>query len=374
RLYRPFPAAELVAAIPGSVRSVAVLDRTKEPGSEGEPLYLDVVSALAEAVADGARPTMPRVVGGRYGLSSKEFTPGMVAGVFSALAQGNPPRPFTRGITDDVSGTSITYDAGLDIEDTDTVRAVFYGIGSDGTVGANKNTIKILGQDRYAQAYFVYDSKKSGGTTISHLRFGPHPIAAPYLVTAAQFVGVHHEGLLDTLDVMAVAEPGAVVLLNTTTPSEHVWASLSRSVQAAIVDKGLRLFAINADKVAADAGLPGRTNTVLQTCFFAISGVLPRDEAIERIKAAIRSTYARRGPDIIARNEAAVDAAVAHLSEIDVTAGAQSARDGAPLIPDHAPQFVREVTAAMMGGRGDDLPVSALPADGTYPSGTTAYE
>src|SRR5690606_18290959 len=246
--------------------------------------------------------------------------------------------------------------------------------GSDGTVGANKNTIKILGQDRYAQAYFVYDSKKSGGTTISHLRFGPHPIAAPYLVTAAQFVGVHHEGLLDTLDVMAVAEPGAVVLLNTTTPSEQVWASLSRSVQAANVDKGLRLFAINADKVAADAGLPGRTNTVLQTCFFAISGVLPRDEAIERIKAAIRSTYARRGPDIIARNEAAVDAAVAHLSEIDVTAGAQSARDGAPLIPDHAPQFVREVTAAMMGGRGDDLPVSALPADGTYPSGTTAYE
>src|SRR5690606_24556711 len=215
RLYRPFPAEQLVAALPESVRAVAVLDRTKEPGSGGEPLYLDVVAALAEAVATGQRARLPRLVGGRYGLSSTEFTPGMVAGGFAALARPEPPHRFTVGITDDVSGTSIDYDAGLDIEDDDTVRAVFYGIGSDGTVGANKNTIKILGEDRYAQAYFVYDSKKSGGTTISHLRFGPHPIAAPYLVTAAQFVGVPHERLLVTLDVLDVAAPGAVVLLHT---------------------------------------------------------------------------------------------------------------------------------------------------------------
>ena len=374
RLYRPFPAAELVAAIPSTARAVAVLDRTKEPGSGGEPLYLDVVAALAEAVAIGERATMPRVVGGRYGLSSKEFTPGMVAGVFTALARPEPPRRFTVGITDDVSGTSIDYDAGLDIEDEETVRAVFFGIGSDGTVGANKNTIKILGEDRYAQAYFVYDSKKSGGSTISHLRFGPHPIAAPYLVRAARFVGVHHEGLLDSLDVLDVASPGAVVLLNTSTPPEEVWAALSRPVQGTIVDKGLRLFAIDADKVARDAGLPGRTNTVLQTCFFAISGVLPSDEAIERIKSAIRSTYARRGPEIVSRNEAAVDAAVAHLHEIDVSAGTRSTHDRPTLVPTHAPEFVRGVTAAMMAGRGDDLPVSALPVDGTYPSGTTAYE
>ncbi len=374
RLYRPFPAEQLVAAIPATARAVAVLDRTKEPGSGGEPLYLDVVAALAEAVAGGERPGMPRVTGGRYGLSSKEFTPGMVAGVFAALARPEPPRRFTVGITDDVSGTSIDYDAGLDIEDRATVRAVFYGIGSDGTVGANKNTIRILGEDRYAQAYFVYDSKKSGGTTISHLRFGPHPIAAPWLVTAAQFVGVHHEGLLDTLDVLAVAEPGAVVLLNTATPAEQVWASLSAPVQDAIASRKLRLFAINADRVAADAGLPGRTNTVLQTCFFAISGVLPKDEAIERIKQAIRKTYARRGADIVQRNEAAVDAAVAHLHEIDVSAGTRSTRARPPLIPDDAPAFVRGVTALMMAGRGDDLPVSALPVDGTWPSGTTAYE
>ncbi len=374
RLYRPFPAEQLVAALPESVRAVAVLDRTKEPGSGGEPLYLDVVAALAEAVATGQRARLPRIVGGRYGLSSKEFTPGMVAGVFAALARPEPPHRFTVGITDDVSGTSIDYDAGLDIEDDDTVRAVFYGIGSDGTVGANKNTIKILGEDRYAQAYFVYDSKKSGGTTISHLRFGPHPIAAPYLVTAAQFVGVHHERLLDTLDVLDVAAPGAVVLLNTATPVDEVWTSLSRSVQDAILAKGLRLFVIDADKVARDAGLPGRTNTVLQTCFFAISGVLPRDEAIERIKSAIRHTYARRGQEIVSRNEAAVDAAVAHLHEVHVSPETRSTHEPPPLIPEHAPEFVRTVTATMMGGRGDALPVSALPVDGTFPSGTTAYE
>ncbi|MGA8045817.1 MAG: pyruvate:ferredoxin (flavodoxin) oxidoreductase [Dermatophilaceae bacterium] len=376
RLYRPFPAAELCAAIPASARAVAVLDRTKEPGSEGEPLFLDVVSALSEAVARGERATMPRVVGGRYGLSSKEFTPGMVAGVFAALARKEPPRRFTVGINDDISHTSIPYDAGLDIEEDDTIRAVFYGIGSDGTVGANKNTIKILGadEDRYAQAYFVYDSKKSGGTTVSHLRFGPHPIAAPYLVSAAGFVGVHDAGLLDTLDVLAVAAPGAVVLLNTAVPTDEVWSGLTRSVQEAIVAKGLRLFVVDADLVAREAGLPGRTNTVLQTCFFAISGVLPREEAIERIKGAIRSTYARRGPDVVARNEAAVDAALAHLHEVDVTAGAASTTSSPALVPADAPTFVRDVTAAMMAGRGDELPVSALPVDGTYPSGTTAYE
>lgn len=372
RLFRPFPASELVEAIPHTASAVAVLDRTKEPGSGGEPLYLDVVAALAEAAADG-RP-MPRVVGGRYGLSSKEFTPGMVAGVYAALASDALPRRFTVGITDDVSGTSIDYDAGLDIEEDETVRAVFFGIGSDGTVGANKNTIKILGEDRYAQAYFVYDSKKSGGSTISHLRFGPHPIRAPYLVTAAEFVGIHHQGLLDTLDPLAIAADGGVVLLNTGTPTEQVWGSLTRAVQEAVVAKNLRLFAIDADKVARDAGLPGRTNTVLQTCFFAISGVLPREEAIERIKVAIRKTYARRGPDIVERNEAAVDATLANLHEIDVSSGTGSTSAAPPVVPDAAPGFVKDVTAAMMTGRGDSLPVSALPVDGTYPSGTTAFE
>ena len=376
RLYRPFPAAELLDALAGSVRQVAVLDRTKEAGSHGEPLYLDVVATLAEAHERGQRASLPRVIGGRYGLSSKELTPGMVAGVFAELALAQPRRRFTLGITDDVGGTSLSYDRDLDIEDPQTLRAVFYGLGSDGTVGANKNTIKILGADEdvYAQAYFVYDSKKSGGLTVSHLRFGPHPISAPYLVSRAGFIGCHHLGLLDTVDVLACAEEGATLLLNAPQPPEEVWDAISGPVQQEIIDKRLRLYAVDAASVARLAGLPGRTNTVLQTCFFAVSGVLPADRAIAAVKASIRATYGRRGAEVVRRNEAAVDATLAALHEIPVPSTRSSERELPDVVPPHAPEFVRTVTAEMMAGRGDALPVSVLPVDGTYPSGTTAYE
>ena len=316
RLYRPFPAAELVAALPSTVESVAVLDRTKEPGSQGEPLFLDVLASLSEAHARGDLAAMPRIIGGRYGLSSKEFTPGMVAGIFTELAAESPRTRFTIGISDDVGHTSLSYDPDLDVEDPATLRAVFFGIGSDGTVGANKNTVKILAEDPlvHAQAYFVYDSKKSGGLTISHLRFGPHPIAAPWLVTKAGFVGVHDFTMLDKVDVLSTARDGATVLLNVPRPSDQVWDALPGPVQQTIVDRRLRLFAIDADAVARAAGLPGRTNTVLQTAFFAISGVLPQEEALERVKATIRKTYGRRGAEVVRRNEVAVDSAVAALA------------------------------------------------------------
>ncbi|HET9020941.1 MAG TPA: pyruvate:ferredoxin (flavodoxin) oxidoreductase [Ornithinibacter sp.] len=375
RLYRPFPAAELLAALPSTVRGIAVLDRTKEPGSNGEPLFLDVLTSLAEAHQRGDLDVLPRVIGGRYGLSSKEFTPGMVVAVLDELEAPEPRPRFTVGITDDVGGTSLPWDADLLIEDPQTLRAVFYGIGSDGTVGANKNTIKILGSDPavYAQAYFVYDSKKSGGLTVSHLRFGPHPIRAPYLVSQAGFVGCHHLGLLDRIDVLESAGPGATLLLNASQPPDEVWDALPRPVQQGIIDKRLRLWTIDADAVARHAGLPGRTNTVLQTCFFAISGVVPRDEAIAKVKAAIGKTYARRGSEVVRRNEAAVDATLVALHEVPVPSRT-SGHELPPVVPAHAPEFVRTVTAAMMAGAGDSLPVSALPIDGTYPSGTTAYE
>jgi pyruvate-ferredoxin/flavodoxin oxidoreductase len=375
RLYRPFPARALVEALPASARRIAVLDRTKEPGSIGEPLFLDVVAALTEAHEDGAR-VLPRVSGGRYGLSSKEFTPGMVAGVFEELARERPRRHFTVGITDDVSGTSLTYDASLDIEPPDTVRAVFFGLGADGTVGANKNTIKILGSEEHlhAQGYFVYDSKKSGAQTVSHLRFGPRPIRAPYLVQRASFVGCHQFGLLEQVDVLARAAPGATLLLNCRHPPEEVWEALSRPVQEQILAKRIAVYAINAGRIAREVGLAGRVNIVLQTCFFAISGVLPRDEAITKIKDAIAKTYGRRGEEVVRRNQAAVDRALAGLHRIEVPDRVTTTRELPPLVPAYAPEFVRTVTAAMMAGRGDDLPVSALPADGTYPSGTTAYE
>ena len=376
RLYRPFPAAELVAALPPSVEAVAVLDRTKEPGSNGEPLFLDVVTSLSEAHSRGDLARMPRVIGGRYGLSSKEFTPGMVAGIFAELATASPRPRFTIGISDDVGGMSLPYEADLDIEDPATLRAVFYGIGSDGTVGANKNTVKILAADPqvHAQAYFVYDSKKSGGLTVSHLRFGPHPIAAPWLVTKAGFVGIHAVTLLDKVDVLSTAQDGATLLLNAPQPPEQVWDALPAPVQQEIVDRRLRLFAIDADAVAREAGLPGRTNTVLQAAFFAISGVLPRDEALKRVKATIRKTYGRRGREVVRRNEAAVDSTVAALAEIPVPANAGMGHELPPAVPDDAPAFVRTVIGEMMAGRGDALPVSALPVDGTFPSGTTAYE
>ncbi len=375
RLYRPFPAAALTQALPQSVRQVAVLDRTKEPGSFGEPLFLDALAALSESHADGAREHMPVVIGGRYGLSSKEFSPGMVAGVLAELGRERPKRRFTVGINDDVSGTSLPYEAALDIEPAENVRVVFFGLGADGTVGANKNTIKILGDEGLqAQAYFVYDSKKSGSQTISHLRFGSHPIQAPYLVSAASFVGCHHFGLLERSEVLDRAAPGATLLLNTHHAADQVWDALTREVQEQILAKELKLYVIDAGKIARDAGLAGRTNTVLQTCFFAISGVMEPDRAIESIKKSIAKTYGRRGAEVVERNQTAVDRSLEGLHRVQLPAHASSTRKAKPAVPADAPEFVRTVTAVMMDGHGDTLPVSALPVDGTYPSGTTKYE
>ena len=375
-LFRPFPVRALLDALPATASRIAVLDRTKEPGSNGEPLFLDVVAALAEAHTDGERATMPVVTGGRYGLSSKEVTPAMIAGVFAELARERPRRRFTVGITDDVSGLSLPYDRSLDIEPADTVRAVFFGLGSDGTVGANKNTIKILGAEEKlnAQGYFVYDSKKSGSQTVSHLRFGPQPIRAPYLVEQASFVGCHHFGLLDRVDVLGRAAPGATLLLDCALPPGEVWDALPRPVQEKILAKNVVVYAINAAPIARDVGLAGRTNTILQTCFFAISGVLPRDEAITKIKTAIAKTYGRRGQEVVEKNQLAVDRTLEGLHQIEVPGRVTSTREMPAMVPADAPEFVRTVTAEMMAGRGDELPVSALPVDGTYPSGTTAYE
>jgi pyruvate-ferredoxin/flavodoxin oxidoreductase len=374
-LYRPFSAADFIAALPQSVRAVAVLDRCKEPGGTGEPLYQDVVAALAQAVATGARKTMPRVIGGRYGLSSKDFHPGMVKAVFDEAAKPEPRNDFTVGIDDDVSGTSLRYDRDFDIEPSETTRAVFFGLGSDGTVGANKNSVKLLAEDadRFAQGYFVYDSHKSGAETISHLRFGGEPIRAPYLIRHADFVACHRFEFLAKRDVLAAARPGGIFLLNAPFAAETVWNALPRPVQRHIMEKHLRFFVIDATKVAQDLGLGPRINTILQTCFFAISEIMPRDEAIAAIKTSIEKAYGRKGGAIIKKNFAAVDAAVEHLHEVTVPAELTGAPNP-PLVPDDAPAFVRTVTAAMMEGRGDDIPVSALPIDGTFPSGTTAYE
>jgi pyruvate-ferredoxin/flavodoxin oxidoreductase len=375
RLYRPFPAQALAQALPQTVRRVAVLDRTKEPGSHGEPLFLDVLAALSDAHDEGEREQSPAVTGGRYGLSSKELSPAMVAGIFEDLARGKPKRRFTIGITDDVSGSSLPYDPALDIEPAETVRAVFFGLGSDGTVGANKNTIKILGDEGLqAQGYFVYDSKKSGSQTISHLRFGPEPIRAPYLVSNASFVGCHQYGLLERPEVLDRAARGATLLLNTHHPPDRVWDTLARQVQQRMLEKQIELYMIDAGAIARAAGLAGRTNTVLQTCFFAISGVLPREQAIEKIKGSIEKTYRRRGQEVVDRNIKAVDSALDGLHKVELPGQVTSDHDERPLVPADAPEFVRAVSAMMMAGRGDELPVSALPVDGTYPSGTTRYE
>ncbi|NLE18196.1 MAG: pyruvate:ferredoxin (flavodoxin) oxidoreductase [Propioniciclava sp.] len=376
RLYRPFPVEDVLAALPASATKVAVMDRTKEPGAGGEPLFLDVTSALAEAVASGRRASLPKVIGGRYGLSSKEFTPGMVVGVFDELATASPRPRFTVGINDDVSLTSIDYPGWLDVESPETLRAVFYGIGSDGTVGANKNTIKILGgnEGTYAQGYFVYDSKKSGSRTVSHLRFGPKPITAPYLINAAGFIGVHHWSILERVDVLRYARQGTVVLVNAPYPPEELFGRLPRRMQERLIEFNCELWTVDANSVARTAGMGNRTNTVLQTCFFAISKVMPRDAAIEDVKKSIRKTYGRRGADVVAKNEAAVDAAVAHLHRVEVPDEPASDVGMIPPVPDHAPAFVRDVTSVMLLDEGDSLPVSALPVDGTYPSGTTQYE
>ena len=376
RLYRPISAADFLAALPETCRRVAVLDRTKEPGASGEPLYLDVVAALADAVSRGARPFMPRVIGGRYGLSSKDFDPAQAKAVFDELAKPEPKNGFTVGITDDVTHLSLSVDPDYAIEPDDVVRAVFYGLGADGTVGANKNSVKIIAEDagRYAQGYFVYDSHKSGAQTVSHLRFGPRPIRAPYLIRSASFVACHQFHFVQRTDVLRLAAPGATFLLNSPYGPDEVWDHLPRPAQQQILDKKLKFFVIDASTAAADVGLKNRTNTILQTCFFAISGVLPRDEAIAAIKDSIKKTYGKKGGRIVEQNFAAVDGALARLHEVVVPATVTSTTERPPTVPASASDFVRRVTARMIEGLGDDIPVSAMPIDGTFPSGTAAYE
>ena len=376
RLYRPFSTAAFARALPETTKSIAVLDRTKEPGAVGEPLYMDVVAALREAREDGTTRLDPRVIGGRYGLSSKEFTPAMVCGVFDELSRPTPKRHFTVGIVDDVTHLSLDYDRDLDIEPKEVVRAVFFGLGADGTVGANKNSIKIIGEEteNYAQGYFVYDSKKSGAITISHLRFGPRPLRSSYLVKQASFVGCHQFTFLDKFDVLEYAAPGAVFLLNSPYPRDQVWDRLPREVQTALIEKKIRFYVIDALGVASATGMKGRINTVMQTCFFAISGVLPKEEAIAAIKKGVEKSYGKKGASVVQRNFEAIDHTLAQLHEVEVPKKVTSRFSLPPIVPDSAPDFVKKVTAVMMAGKGDLLPVSAFPVDGTFPLGTTRWE
>ncbi|MGZ4114347.1 MAG: pyruvate:ferredoxin (flavodoxin) oxidoreductase, partial [Actinomycetota bacterium] len=376
RLFRPFSAQAFVDALPATVKAVAVLDRTKEPGAPGEPLYQDVVTSLAEAVAARRREAMPVVVGGRYGLASKEFDPAMARAVFDELRKDEPKRGFTVGIVDDVTHTSLDVDPAFTTEPVDVVRAVFYGLGADGTVSANKSSVKIIGDstDLYAQGYFVYDSKKSGTMTTSHVRFGPRPIRSSYLISRANFVACHQFGFLERTDVLDVAEPGATFLLNSPYGPDEVWEHLPIETQRHLVDKHLTFYVVDAQKVANEVGLGARINTVLQTCFFAISGVLPRDEAIAKIKAAIEKSYGKRGQSVLDMNFAAVDKALEGLHEVTVPSTVTATTQILPPVPVEAPDFVKRVTATMIAGHGDRLPVSALPVDGTFPTATTRWE
>ena len=378
RLYRPFSAEHFLEALPATTKSIAVLDRTKEPGSLGEPMYQDVLTVLAEAQAGGTLKfsSMPKVIGGRYGLSSKEFTPAMVKGVFDELAKAKSKNHFTVGIVDDVTHTSIDYDAKFSTEHPKTVRALFYGLGADGTVGANKNSIKIIGEDTdfYAQGYFVYDSKKSGSITTSHLRFGPKPLKSSYLISRANFVACHQFSFLERIDMLRYADQGAVFLLNSPFPADQVWDELPRKVQQQIIDKKLKFYVIDGYTVVKDTGMGSRVNTIMQTCFFAISGVLPKEEAIDAIKHSIEKTYGKRGGSVVAKNFAAVDEALAHLHEVKVPATATSSKAVRLAVPAQAPEFVQNVLAPMILGNGDDLPVSAMPVDGTFPTGTAQWE
>ena len=376
RLYRPFDVEGLLDALPPTVRSIAVLDRTKEPGAIGEPLYLDVVGALHEHAGNDRFVSQPAVVGGRYGLSSKEFTPAMVKAVLDNLGRPDPRNHFTVGIVDDVTRTSLPVDPTFDIEPDDVVRCVFYGLGADGTVGANKNSIKIIGDetDFWPQGYFVYDSKKSGALTISHLRFGPRPIRSAYLITRASFVACHQPGFLDKYDVLEAADQGATFLLNTAFAPGEVWGRLPARVQRSIVAKRLRLFVIDAYGVASEAGMGSRINTVMQVCFFALSNVLPQAQAVEKIREAIGKTYAKRGAEVVSRNCAAVDAALAHLHEVRVPTHVDTPAIPPVSVAATAPAFVKRVTAAMLANHGDLLPVSAFPVDGTWPTGTARWE
>jgi len=374
RLYRPFDTQAFVAALPRSVRAIAVLDRTKEPGAVGEPMYQDVVTALVEAWP--RELAMPTVIGGRYGLSSKEYTPSMAKAALDELTQAQPKRHFTVGIVDDVTRLSLTSDPEFDTEADDVTCAVFYGLGADGTVGATKNSVKIIGENTplHAQGYFVYDSKKSGAVTISHLRFGPRPIASTYLIRQADFVACHQFEFMSKLDVLSVARPGATFLLNSPYGPEEVWDKLPCEAQEQIVAKKLKMYVVDALAVAKEAGLAGRINTVTQACFFAISGILPRDEAIEKIKSSIRKTYGKRGETVLSRNFAAVDQSLAALREVKVPGNADSRLHRRLVVPRAAPDFVQRVTAMMLDGKGDLLPVSALPIDGTFPTATSQWE
>ncbi len=378
RLYRPFWTDAFIASLPASVRAIAVLDRTKEPGAAGEPLYQDVVTALGERAAAGRLPfSLPRVIGGRYGLSCKEFTPAMAKAVFDELAKPEPKNHFTVGIHDDVTHTSLEYDPSFIIEPDHVVRAMFFGLGADGTVGANKNSIKIIGEetDMYAQGYFVYDSKKAGSRTVSHLRFGPEPIPAPYLIESANFVACHQFVFLDQVDILKYAKPGAVFLLNSSPwKPEEVWDRLPRRVQEQIIEKKLKVYAIDGSRVALEAGMGSRVNTIMQTCFFAISGVLPREEAIAKIKAAIKKTYGRKGEEIVQKNYRAVDMTLEHLREVPVPSAPTSTREIPPPVPEAAPLFVRDVLGTILAGRGDEIPVSRVPVDGTFPTATAQWE
>ena len=378
RLYRPFSAEALIAALPASTRSIAVLDRTKEPGALGEPLYQDVITAISEQTAAGnvAWDGFPRIIGGRYGLSSKEFTPSMVAAIFAELDKESPKVHFTVGIVDDVTHLSLDVTEELNTEPDDVVRAVFFGLGADGTVGANKNSVKIIGEntDLYAQGHFVYDSKKSGAITVSHLRFGPRPINSTYEITKASFVACHQFNFLEKMAVLEVADQGATFLLNSPYSADEVWDKVPLETQQAIIDKNITFYVVDGVKVAREVGLGGRINTVLQTCFFNLAGILPPDQAIAEIKEAIQKSYGKFGQTVLDRNFAAVDASIAALEKVAVPAQASSMFVRPPSVPEAAPDFVQRVTAMMIAGKGNLLPVSAMPVDGTFPTGTTKFE
>ncbi|MCB0601228.1 MAG: pyruvate:ferredoxin (flavodoxin) oxidoreductase [Saprospiraceae bacterium] len=376
RLYRPFSNEHLLKALPASVKSIAVLDRTKEPGANGEPMYQDVVASLTEAFAEGILSDLPRIIGGRYGLSSKEFTPAMVKGIFDHLKAPKLKNHFTIGIIDDVTFTHLDYDPDFTLDESGWRQAVFFGLGADGTVGANKNSIKIIGEntDMYAQGYFVYDSKKSGARTVSHLRFGPEPIRAPYLIKEADFVACHQFQFIEKVDMMAYAKKNATFLLNSPYPPEEVWDQLPRPMQQAILDKNISCYTIDATAVAMKTGMGARINTIMQTCYFALANVLPKDEAIGAIKKAIEKTYFKKGRAVIEQNFKAVDATLANLYEVALPGKLTSKQEYPPIVPDYAPEFVKGITAEMMAGIGDQIPVSRMPVDGTYPTGTTKFE
>jgi len=376
RLFRPFDVASFIASLPSTVKAISVLDRVKEPGSAGEPLYLDVVNAMAESYQSDRCTMMPKIVGGRYGLSSKEFTPAMVKSIFDNMGEASPVNHFTIGIDDDVTGTSLSYDESFQIEPDSVFRALFYGLGSDGTVGANKNSIKIIGEntDNYAQGFFVYDSKKAGSITTSHLRFGPEPIRSTYLVTEAQFIGCHHWVFLEMVDVARNLKQGGTLLINSTYSADEVWSRLPRPVQQHLIDKQANLYTIDAYRVAHESGMEQRINTIMQACFFAISGVLPREEAIEKIKDSIRQTYGNKGEEMVRKNIEAVDSTLANLHRVTIGSKAESTKELRSPIAGIAPEFVCDVLAKIIAGEGDLLPVSAMPADGTYPTGTARFE